>query len=253
MIWINLSARLAKLLVSWIALSLFLTSQVMAKGVKIVQPPPGQGAPPPPPPAIRRPICSKLPPTALVPMTTTQSNGQAGRLAWGKTTEKHPTLWFYFPYGSDAIYSIRLSLRDRAGRPITPDAFVTSPKMPGIVSIVVPSTAPPLKNGWYQAKLFVTVWCKSGQQSEMPSVNVWVVHEELSNSLKDGLSQAKTPFEKASFYAQQGYWFDAISNLAELRRKNQNSEDWNSLLESAGLKDAAKQPIVDCCTLESQR
>ena len=69
----------------------------------------------------------------------------------------------------------------------------------------------------------------------------------LENQLK--VAQAK---DKVVLYANRGIWYEALAELAKLRRtdpKNENlKEDWNSILRSVGLENLGSEPFISCCS-----
>jgi hypothetical protein len=60
------------------------------------------------------------------------------------------------------------------------------------------------------------------------------------------LSQAK-PLDQVAMYAKSGSWYDALANLAELRKDQPNDADvasaWKELMQAAGLEAIANAPL----------
>jgi hypothetical protein len=88
-----------------------------------------------------------------------------------------------------------------------------------------------------------------------PVVEGWVQRVAPNPTLASQLQKA-TPQQRVALYAANGIWHDALTNLAELRSANPGddtfSNDWASLLQSVGLEAIATEPIVECCTPQSQ-
>lgn len=174
---------------------------------------------------------SKKPLTALVPVYS------ASEVVWGVTTAEHPTLWFYVPYLRPATG--KFVLQDGEENSVY-EADLTLPETPGVVSISLPSTAPPLEIGkpyhWY-----FKVYCQSQQPPFF--VDGWITRNSLNPALTSQLEQA-TPQQRIALYAANGIWHEALTSAAELRSANPNAPEWTALLEAVGLDAIAIEPIV---------
>ncbi len=75
-----------------------------------------------------------------------------------------------------------------------------------------------------------------------PVVSGWLSRAPLAST------PSGTPSQRASFYAENGIWQDAVSALSLARHPNpsqsQLNSDWRSLLETAGLTQFSTQPVV---------
>jgi len=186
--------------------------------------------------------------TALMPVTEEADGTQ---LRWGLTTKEHPTFWFYVPYESKSIRSAKFSLRNQAKQTVY-ETPITLTGTPGVISISLPSTAPPLEiNEWYQSYLFVDISCAPDAPLEKDYAQGWVKRQELTPALKSELDQATTPRQRAILYAKDGIWYEAVTTLAEVRRTDSKDDAWTKLLQSVGLDAIASEPIVNCCTPEN--
>ena len=220
--------------------------------------PPNRGAPAPgqrqgagsrgPCPDVAQPL------TALVPIiqgTSNESNSPTPEITTsdsvlGLTVAEHPTFWFYIPYSlnsSPAAISVEFVLQDENSNQAYKTVLTTSENSPGVYSVELPSTAPPLEVGrryhWY----FV-IYCG---HSELPNyVEGWVERVELNPSLKTQLERA-TPLQRVALYAKAGIWHEAVTSLGKLRRENPQKAalmaDWNELLKSVDLEAIAQEPI----------
>ncbi|MBE9045849.1 DUF928 domain-containing protein [Pleurocapsales cyanobacterium LEGE 10410] len=179
---------------------------------------------------------------------------------WGLTASEYPTFWFFIPYESSEIASIEFVLRDESPTPSRTiyRNFLPKPETPGIVRVATKTHIPPLEIAqtnrpkMYHWFLKLRVKCSPQQPARLQFVEGWIERTVLSAELGDRL-QKLTLIEKAAFYAQQGIWHDAVTNLAELNltylegdRQNYRTE-WKSLLQSVDLADLANYPLLDCC------
>jgi hypothetical protein len=179
-----------------------------------------------------------------VPIAETSSGEQ---VVWGLTSSEYPTFWFYVPYSLDEHPGeLRVVITDEKIGNIQKPLIQVTGTTPGVVGVRLPSTEAPLKIGELYTYKFV-VSCKSDEASENEYVVASVERRELSASLATQLKTA-TPRERAILYAQEGFWDEALTTLAELRRANPNDAglmaDWDALLEDGGLNEIKQKPIV---------
>ncbi len=194
--------------------------------------------------------------TALVPEYK-QTLGQADiTKVWGTTIAERPTFWFDVPYEKDAIAVLEFVLQDTS---IPAKAIyrtsVTPPNAPGIISIRLPASMPPLEVGKSYNWFFkVRLQCGSGTavkpQLTKEELYGWVQRLSPSATLTSQLKQAK-PQQRATIYAQNGIWFDAVTALAEQRLATSQdprlTQDWKALLQTVGLEKLATKPLIQCC------
>jgi hypothetical protein len=206
--------------------------------------PPPRGAPGSRQDGGRRPFCpvAKKPFTTLVPATN-----------WGETVAEHPTFWLYVPYQSG---SVELVLHDEENNYTDPyrTTFQVM-KGPGIVSLRLPQTAPPLKVGrMYRWHFFF--FCNPANQYDFLAANGIIFRVTPSLPLISQLEAVKTPRERIILYAKYGLWHETLTELAELRRANpQDAEltaDWAALLQHpvVRLDEMVSEHLVPCCTSE---
>jgi hypothetical protein len=189
--------------------------------------------------------------TALVPEYRQPTQGRKSPAMttkiWGLTANEYPTLLFYIPYDRDSIVRIDLILTD-GDNPTNRMVYQNSiqpPTQRGIVPFSLPKTSVPLAiDKLYQWELKLTM--KRQLEREI-SVKGWIQRANLSSELSDLINQA-TPERKAALYAENGFWYDALSTLAELRRDRSNDlgiqQDWKNILQSVDLGKLANQPFV---------
>jgi Domain of Unknown Function (DUF928) len=189
--------------------------------------------------------------TALVPeyRNSTETDKFKPELTkvWGLTANEYPTLWFYIPYAQASISRIDFILRDRdnPADPIVYQKSIQSPKQPGILDIELPKTSEPLViDRFYQWELKVT---RNKSYNKEVSVKGWIQRTDLDPKLSDLIAQT-TPERQVDLYAENGFWYDALSTLAKLRRDRSQDlavrQDWKNMLKSVNLGKLANQPFV---------
>ncbi|MBW4492461.1 MAG: DUF928 domain-containing protein [Oscillatoria princeps RMCB-10] len=169
--------------------------------------------------------------TALVPVSDSG-------LVWGLTTAELPTFWFYVPYA--AALPGEFVLQDEADRTVYQTSLTLS-GTPGVVSVSLPATATPLEIGkryhWY----FI-VNCDS---EPIAFVHGWIQRSELNPALTVELEKS-TPAQRVALYAGSGFWYDALTAAADIRRTgSQDTSYWAALLRDIRLDDIAAQPVLD--------
>ncbi|OKH32651.1 hypothetical protein NIES2119_25555 [[Phormidium ambiguum] IAM M-71] len=163
----------------------------------------------------------------------------------GSFVEAHPTLWFYIPYKSSEVTTAEFSLQDEQNNDVYRTNF-TLPNTPGTVSLSL-AQAPPLEiNKKYQ--WYVKVYCSQQKLSAPVFIRGWVERVALKPELAKQLQTATTPRERVAFYAQNGIWYSALTELAKLRiAQPQNAtvnNDWASLLRDVGLENLVQKPVA---------
>ncbi|AFZ19668.1 DUF928 domain-containing protein [Allocoleopsis franciscana] len=212
----------------------------------------------------RCPSASK-PLTALVPIISASSDkSQHPVLAstptgsvLGLTVVSHPTFWFYVPYSITSERPVEFILKDDRDNIIYQTLLSESATAPGVVGFKLPNTVKPLEvNKRYN--WFLTIACTppssiSSDQQEPVKIFVsgWVERVTLDPSLQRELDKA-TPQQQALLYAKGGIWYEAVTNLAELRRQKPNDvtlkAEWAKLLRSINLEAIASEPITSMLT-----
>jgi hypothetical protein len=182
--------------------------------------------------------------TALVPAT----NG----IVWGKTASDRPTFWFYLPHLLTAQTPIEFVVQDADDNYVYHTLFTAPETRSGLINLPIPATIQSLEVGktyfWT-----LSVYCDSTQPSQSVFVKGSIERVGLDSDLQNRLQEA-TPIERASLYAANGIWFEAIDTLAELYRSNWEDNSvattWMSLLEQVKLESLGGVPFAPCCTVE---
>jgi Domain of Unknown Function (DUF928) len=182
--------------------------------------------------------------TALVPSLPGE---EMLEIVWARTVSDRPAFWFYVPYTLNPNIPLEFILKDAQNQVLYQTTFEVAESSPGIVKFTLPDTVAPLEIDKMYHWDF-RVYC---HPTTPVFVGGWIQRIALDRALESQI-EAATPREQIALYAENGIWYEALSNLAEQRQLEpedpQLIEDWNSLLESVGLQDIATESIVECCS-----
>ncbi len=199
--------------------------------------------------------------TALMPVSpktlrrpqnsTTENPGLDSSL--GLTVAERPIFWFYIPFPLTAQRPIEFVLEDDQGNEFYQTTFTESGISSGIAGFELPSTAPPLEvNRTY--RWYFSVYCTPERTDDPILAGGSVKRVAIKSSLTRQLEQAK-PQQRFELYAKAGLWHEAVTSLAELRRKNPEDvtlkKEWTTLLQAMNLEAIAQEPITSMLTPES--
>jgi len=180
--------------------------------------------------------------TALVPFAG------IGRIRTASTIAARPTFFVYIPPSQATVAEFWLS--DDQWNDLYHTTF-TPPNQPGVVGIRLPPEMPELEvDRFYHWGVVVS--CNPNDPISSMVVTNYIQRRELPASLKTMLNQ--TPLrDRPGFFARQGLWHDALSNMAQLRLTNPQDQglqdDWSSLLTSVELQPIAQEPLLRIETL----
>lgn len=163
----------------------------------------------------------------------------------GLNASTSPKLFFYVP-AANKQKTLEFVLRNEQDE-LLYEAFLTTEGQ-GIMSVEVPADvyasqlATEQNYHWYLSMI-----CNSQQRSRDIVVEGWMRQEAIDMSAKQKLDSADT-LEKAELYSQHGFWYDAISVLAEGHNSDEDQSminaKWSELLQSVGLADLASEPFI---------
>ncbi|MFB2935347.1 DUF928 domain-containing protein [Aerosakkonemataceae cyanobacterium BLCC-F154] len=174
--------------------------------------------------------------------------------SFGTTTAEYPTFSIYLPPLSPASNpEIEFVLKTSDQKEIYKTKFNVR-QGGGIISFSLPnnSNLPALElNKNYSWS--VTLICDpiavadrgdySGNQKVEGAIRRVTPNQRVQQELK----AAKSSRDRVIIYAKAGIWYDALNNLAELRRRNPNDpiliKDWSELLQSVDMEKLAKEPL----------
>ncbi|NJR17017.1 MAG: DUF928 domain-containing protein [Calothrix sp. CSU_2_0] len=152
----------------------------------------------------------------------------------GLSRSQHPVFFVHLPQTS--AQSAEFSLFDKEMNGIYQQNIPIA-NQAGLINIRLPEDAPHLvPNQTYYWSFAVA--CNPKDRTEDLVVGGWIEHTPLSKSIQQQLAKA-TAIERVSFYAKQGFWYDAVATIIELQKlepsNSQLSQSWNDLLTSVGL------------------
>ncbi len=172
---------------------------------------------------------------ALIPEKTVGINASAA-----------PKLFFYVPEVSKQR-TLEFVLRNEQDE-LMYEAFLST-EGNGIMSVEVPAN---IRSNLLQTKQnyhwYLSMICDHQQRSRDIVVEGWMRQEAIDTATKEQLNTASS-IEQAEVYSEQGFWYDALSVLAE----NQDSiaeqpvvrQKWLEMLQSVGLGELASKPFVE--------
>jgi Domain of Unknown Function (DUF928) len=188
---------------------------------------------------------NRLPLIALAPPDTSQ------------TVTERPTLWFYIPYPLTAKQSVVLSIRkdDKKATPQRREVFIPEGATPGVIAVQTPIALEMRQAYWWT----LTVSCEDENPTDADNAYVdgMIERTEPAAQLTAALQRHRADLrQQAVSYAQNGIWFEALNLFGELRRSRpqdpQLRNDWQQMLNKAGVGEVSDMPLRPCCTLRSK-
>lgn len=171
----------------------------------------------------------------------------------GQTISDHPTFWIYVPYpkASRPVEFTLIGLVDGKEKSLYQTQFLIQ-EDPGIISITLPKTVPPLAIG-KKYKWSFSYICNPNDREKDMFLSRYIQRVAVKPDLQNQLATA-TPSETVILYGKNGLWYDMLTSLGEIRRSKpedkETVENWVDLLNSVGLKDIANEPVTPCCTIK---
>ena len=168
--------------------------------------------------------------------------------SFGLTLTNNPKFFFYIPETS--AQAGEFVLKNDQDEDIYRKTF-TIVGIPGIVSFnpLAEANIPPLQAD-KNYKWFFSLICDSNNRLEDIFVQGWLQITQPDATLTSQLKEAQDR-DRLTVYAKNGIWYDAVTTIAELRRKDPNNTDlqnsWMELLKSVGLESVSSEPLIDCC------
>ncbi|WP_158441862.1 DUF928 domain-containing protein [Pleurocapsa sp. PCC 7319] len=165
-----------------------------------------------------------------------QLQSLAGKNYLKFTTSDRPTIWVYLPYTKNEAPYGEFSLQD-GDKELYRTRFQLKTK-PGIMGIKLPSTVESLKVGksyrWY-----VDINCSNSLSkddfSTPASLTGMIERVAYSQDFRREIQKtASKPLNQIATYAKHGIWYDALTELAQLRLEQPDNsilkQIWNQLL-----------------------
>jgi Domain of Unknown Function (DUF928) len=156
---------------------------------------------------------------------------------WGLTTLEYPTIWLNLPKGIAAQVPVEFVLADSQGKVLFKE-IVDAPKTPvGINPFSLPARAPALQVN-QQYRWSIAIYCDAAVPDRPVVIRGAIGRSALSALAETRLTQNLDAIERATIYAEQGFWYDALTTLGMERRSSGGTEAaivWQDLLKQANL------------------
>ena len=184
--------------------------------------------------------------TAIAPY---RNSNYGAKIIYGGTTKGHPTFWVNLPKTSaqKAILMVKKG-SDAPWHQLLPhwQQTISLPEKAGIIDIELSKDAPALEIGKnYQWK--VVLVCGNSPNPNDPEVTAGIKRIDPSQINNSNVPTTQTELDKASLYARQGIWYDALDIVVEEKSSWNNWNDiWVGYLQSGGLaRKIANEPVID--------
>lgn len=170
----------------------------------------------------------------------------------GVSASTSPKLFFYVPELKNQSI-LEFVLRNEADK-LVYEAFLST-EGDGIMSVEIPSD---LKANSLEADQnyhwYLSMICDGQQRSRDIVVEGWMRQEAIDVATQEKLTTASL-IEKVEVYRSQGFWYDALSTLAEnpdsVAKENIVSQKWSEMLASVGLADLASEPLLETTIVDN--
>ncbi|WP_236147046.1 DUF928 domain-containing protein [Scytonema millei] len=184
---------------------------------------------------------ANIPLTALVPANNS-----------GLAVEENPTFWFYVPAISQKTVWGEFSLQNEQNQNVDRITF-SLPNKSGIINVKSPSTKPlEIDKTYYW---YFKLYCDRQKLSAPVFVYGRVRRVAPSPNLKNSLKAAIAPLDRVTLYAQNGIWYSALTELAQLRQTQPQNitldRHWTDILSDVGLEKLSKEPILKVVSRKS--
>lgn len=174
----------------------------------------------------------------------------------GLTVSENPTFFVNLP--STSAKSAEFILFDSTNEVVYATTFALS-TTPGVVSFTLPkdNNGQSVLEAGKRYHWVFSVICNptdGGQNIEI----IGEIERQQLNTPTGNQSQRRASRNLLSLYAENGWWYDTVATLAELRQANPNDAelkaDWKSLLQSVGGLDQsiAQSPLVGSLTSQDE-
>lgn len=161
---------------------------------------------------------------------------------YGLTLAEHPTIFVYLP--NTSARQVVLTFQDEAGNSYKP-LFLAIASRNGIAGFSLPDNQLPLLVG-KNYKWSLAVVCGDTLQPSDPVFRGWVQRVARTADLEREL-QKKSVIEQMQWYAKNGYWYDWLEVMVQVRRTQPNdakiASQWREMLESVGLGAIASEVL----------
>ncbi len=169
--------------------------------------------------------------SALVPLSPQN-------IPWGRTIANRPTVWLHVPQGLAQDLQIEIAVREQNGQPIAKQLFTTKNSIPsGAIGVSFPSTAALQVDRIYRWE--VSLYCDSQESVDRPLV----VHGQIQRiATPVKIATAKTDLEITQIFAENGIWYDAITQIGNRLAQTKEPDlttAGSELIKAAGIRGIA--------------
>ena len=150
---------------------------------------------------------------ALVPLI-------AQNVAWGRTLVNRPTIWLNVPEGLVTGLPIEIVIREQNGKPIAKQLFTTKDRLSsGTIGVTFPAATVLKIDRMYHWE--VVLYCDTEDRVDRPLVIQGKIQRVTTPT---AISTAKSPLEIAQILAENGIWYDALTQVSEPLCRAKNPE-----------------------------
>jgi hypothetical protein len=162
----------------------------------------------------------------------------------GQTLSGRPTFFWHLSKAVSVPMQFTLVEGNVAGKTVL-EKQIDAPK-PGIIQVELPKDQPELVPGRIY-RWTVSLVCNSNRRSEDLFFQSWIQRVPTAPELERKLTNesSQTPRSRATIYAQEGLWYDALTTLSTALNANPQDSavqaDFLSLLNQVGLSEVVQQ------------
>jgi hypothetical protein len=161
---------------------------------------------------------------------------------FGKTASLTPVIYVHVP---DTIATQgELVIIDSNNMEVYHTQF-DLPETSGIMKVKIPAEANLTAGTTYKWSFMVI--CDPQYRYKDKYVEGQMEVVQLPQNTENKLKNAP-PLEKAKVYATSELWFETLDTIAQLQP--QETQAWNSLLQSVGLQSLSERPLTGCCVAQ---
>ncbi len=165
-----------------------------------------------------------------------------------KTSSSRPGFWFYIP--KTRATSAQFIIRDEASNEIEGQEIQLSDS-PGMIAGIIQVSLlnqNVLEIGKkYSWEFKLNCPPKTPLPGEVIQTKGEIERVNLDPSIQSSLKKTINSFERAEIYASKQLWPETLMSLIRADLHRYKPEEWEELLQSVGLENFIRVPIVDCC------
>ena len=186
--------------------------------------------------------CPNLGQTTAQPIIALVPSSEQGVPFVEQTITERPTFWFYVPNLPVAQLYAEFTLMDNEGQEVYSETFPLNKQNLGIIGLKLPTTSSLKQNNKY--RWVFSAICNPQNRAADAIVNGWLERIPVSSSLNNQLKAASAK-QSVSIYTDNQLWYETLTNLADLQRRNPQDTEikstWANVLQLMGLPKNAPQ------------